>query len=96
MSSEGRLLSTEFCTISKKSRLVVYRRDFAVRHMGFTRTAFRTHSALAEGQSLGASLEEAHKQCLLTEGEISSWFQQWFSEKLFQKAALAWPAAAKR
>ncbi len=75
----------------KKTRLIVYRRDFAVASLSVSEPAMALFEALAEGRPLSDAVERADRA---KESEIFGWFRDWFSEGLFQSVEAAQPPRA--
>lgn len=72
----------------KQTHLLVYRRNYAVFHQALTRPAFAAFGALAENGTLAEAMEAMFAAGGAREAQVFEWFQNWFSEGLFQSVEL--------
>jgi hypothetical protein len=72
----------EAFTRRKDSWIVVSRRDYTVRNLELTRSAYKVFTALCAGKPLGRAVTGART----TGPQIQEWFKTWVAHGLFQEA----------
>ncbi len=63
----------------KKTWVIVFRREYALRHLSLTASAFVLFQKLVGGARSGEAVRG------MREKEVFDWFQRWFSERMFER-----------
>jgi hypothetical protein len=74
--------------VARQTHLVVWRRDFIVRHDELTDMQFGLLAALVQGHTIGQAIEEAARQACdipMLSQNLAAWFQIWFGAGLFDR-----------
>lgn len=73
----------------RRTRLIVYRRDYALLHLPLTAPAFSLFQSLMEGETLGDAIQAMSDSGGGSQRQVFEWFRQWFSERLFQRVEIS-------